>query len=127
MKYQIIPEKNLIIETFSGRVTLDDVVSFLKGILDDPDYSPELNGIVDFREADLDVSYDEIRGLVDWLASRETRARGYWAFVTDRPVTHGISRIFAALAEGLQRRIEYFGSLEQAARWIEEVRRQGGG
>ena len=41
-------------------------------------------------------------------------------------MTHGISRIFAALAEGLQRRIEYFGSLEQAARWLEEVRRKGG-
>ncbi len=127
MKYEIIPEKNLLIETFSGRVTLDDVVTFLQEILEDPRYSPEMNGIADLREVDLDVSYDQVRELVDWLGSLETRTRRRWAFVTGRPVTHGISRIFAALGEDLQERIEYFDSLEEAIRWLEQASRQGNG
>lgn len=127
MKYEIVPEKNLLIETFSGRVTLDDVVTFLQEILEDPDYSPGMNGIADLREVDLDVSYDQVRELVDWLGSLEKRTRGYWAFVTGRPVTHGISRIFAALGEDLQERIEYFDSLEEATRWLEQASRQGNG
>ncbi len=119
--FKFIPKKNRLIYTLSGDVDYDALITITRALHSDPEYSPELNGILDFTNCNLILSFDEMSRFVEWLSTNENRLRGYVAFVAKSPLTYGTTRMYAGLGDDLQDEIRYFDSIEEAAQWLEEM------
>ncbi|HRE91832.1 MAG TPA: hypothetical protein PK095_22120, partial [Myxococcota bacterium] len=63
-RYEIFPERRLVIETFEGSVTLKALVPFFQGLYADPTWDPAFDGLADFSAAKIDMDFDEMSRLV---------------------------------------------------------------
>lgn len=115
-------DRHFIHTTITGGITLPEIREDMVRLAADPHYSPDMPGIVDMRNAKVNLSSDEIRQLTDALKqSPRVVSHTRRALLVGSELAFGIYRIFAAMAAEGRTDYRVFRE-EQAARdWLDEL------
>ena len=123
MKYslEIIPEKNLIKEIWEGELSYQETIeSWTQHLLSHPDYIKGMNLIADYRNAQINITGDEVMSIAEWINTKIKVQ--YLAIVVNRTVDYGISRMFQSFSAGNSSAWEesqLFYSFDEAVQWVE--------
>ena len=123
MKYslEIIPEKNLIKEIWEGELSYQDMIeSWKQHLLSHPDYIKGMNLIADYRNAQFNITGDEVRRIAEWVNTK-IKVK-YLAIIVTRTVDYGISRMFQSFSGGnysAWEESQLFYSFDEAVQWVE--------
>ena len=123
-KFIFLREKKRLIEKLSGDIDFDSLMMISKEMQSHPEFSPDMDLIVDLINCKVLLTYEEMESFVEWLGTSMQRIKGRVAFITDDPLAYGTSRVFAGLSDGLQSEINFFGSIEYAERWLDEMNKK---
>jgi hypothetical protein len=116
--YEIIPEKNLVRETFEGEIFKKNLIDTVSELRIDPGYKAQMNVISDFRNAELALSVNEIRELADWI--RINGSVNSIAIVVGRALDFGMARMFEMLTgTEFYNDSNVFYNMDDAEKWIE--------
>jgi len=118
-------DRNTNLTTFilEGELDVDELLSSLKPIYEDPDHSPTLNIIWDLREIipDQTVMDEDLKRIVSFLSRHaEKRVGGKTAIVARAEFEYNVSKkyeLFVQL-EGLSIAVGVFRSLGEAMIWL---------
>lgn len=94
-KFYIDSENKIILEHFTGNVTLAKIVEAIPHIWDHPDYVPSYNRIADFRNCNLKFSHAEFHMLVESIAEFSERMNGKAAVVVSEPTTAAAGTMYS--------------------------------
>lgn len=112
----ILADKHLIIVQLRGPVSFDQVVAQIHGMTQDPLYDPSMDGVLDLRKAEPQVSPEQAEELGS-LAVQKGVARGRWAYVADSPLTTALAMLYRERTS-MAHDSEIFSTIEAAARYI---------
>lgn len=119
ISYKILKEKNLIIEYYSGQILVEDFLKLHKNKAENKDFHPNLNLLIDFRDAEIHLEKDDVLRMVQFHKSNprlfgERNA----AHITKTPnqVVAGIN--FDRYNDELPIKIRIFSSLEASLSWV---------
>jgi hypothetical protein len=123
----IDPDRHFIYTTVTGEITLAEIYEDMVRLASDPNYQPEMTGIVDMRNATVELTADELRQLAGELRNRpKVVARARRALLVGSDLAFGIYRMFATLAMDGSTDYRVFRD-EQAARdWLKPAVRDEG-
>ena len=79
-RYWIDAERRMRIEEYQGKTGLSDLKSVISSMASDPCWSPDYHGLVDFSDAELELSANDVLRLALILRHEENRSRGWLAF-----------------------------------------------
>ena len=122
IKTQIIPDKNLMIRTASGTLTIPDVLNTINNVLTDENFIKDMHAIWDFSNATFHQgTTEEISKVIEHLKkSLNSRGSNYKiAIVAPEDLNYGISRIFAAYGSELPLPIGIYRTIDDAYHWLE--------
>ena len=116
--YDIIPDKNLVRETWKGQISKQCLVEALSKLIADAAYTKRMNVISDFTNAQIELNSQEMHEYSNWAASNDTVKN--IAVVVSRTVDFGMVRMYEILTEhGHYEDFKVFYNLEDAEKWIE--------
>lgn len=121
--YRIDSERRMRIEEYRGKTELSDLKSVISSMASDPCWSADFHGLIDFSEAELELSANDILRLALVLRHEEYRSHGWLAFVTTNSTTYGIVRMLGYWARNTDR-MRIFQSRAEAERWLERNKNQ---
>lgn len=116
--YRIDCRRGLRIEEYQGKVGLADLKDIVRAVVSDPDWSPDLNGLVDFTKAELELSANDVLRLALMLRQEQNRTRGWVVFVVSNSVAFGVVRMLGYWARSTDR-FRIFSSREEAEKWLD--------
>lgn len=116
--YRIDLRRGMRIEEYQGKVGLADLKEIARGVVSDPDWSPDLHGLVDFTRAELEMSANDVLRLALMMRQRQNRSRGWVAFAVSNSAAFGVVRMLGYWARSTER-FRIFGSRKEAERWLE--------
>jgi hypothetical protein len=117
-RYRIDKDRKTRIEEYQGKVGLSDVRSIWSAMVTDPCWSPEHHGVVDFTEADLDLSANDVLRLALMLRQEENRSQGWLVFAVKSSVAYGVVRMLGYWSRNTDR-FRIFQSRQEADKWLE--------
>src|SRR6478672_9100219 len=117
-RYRIDSERRMRIEEYQGQVKLGDLKSVIVAMVSDPCWSPDFHGLIDFSDAELDLSSNDILRLALVLKHEENRTRGWLAYVAASSNVFGIVRMLSYWSRNTDR-LRIFNTREEAEGWLE--------
>lgn len=117
--YVIDVEHNVIRETYTGDVQLEELYEMCRQQWRDPLYRPGLNMLTDFRSARMQITYDEMQAFAVFIGRQESVQRH--AIVVGREVGYGLARMFTALSEATSPywdSLRVFFNFDDANHWV---------
>ncbi|MFB6340295.1 hypothetical protein ACE1ET_01160 [Saccharicrinis sp. FJH62] len=66
-KYKILPEAKLIIEYYSGKIDMDDIIHMQKVLSENSLFDSTFNRALDFRDATLMIDTDDFKRYLEFL------------------------------------------------------------
>jgi hypothetical protein len=117
--YEIDRTKSLRVEEYRGVVGLDDIKALTRAVTSDPGWSPDLNGLMDFSEARLELSADDVMRLALMWRAKEYRSHGWLAFAVPTAAAFGMVRMLGHWAR-VTERSKIFPNRAEAERWLME-------
>jgi hypothetical protein len=121
--YRIDTIRRMRIEEYQGRTGLGDLKSVLSSMASDPCWSAEYHGLIDFSDAELDLTANDVLRLALVLRQEANRSRGWLAYVATNTVTYGIVRMIGYWSRNTDR-VRIFQSRAEAERWLVRNRDQ---
>lgn len=119
MQYQIIPDRNLILEYFSGEIHKMDILNFKNEISKNVAYNQTYNIIHDFRDATFIANVDEVKSFIELIkANKKIYAQKKVAFITDKPNQVSITYLFKAFKNETLLIADTFSTVEGAVVWV---------
>ncbi len=119
LQYQILPEKKLILEYYSGNIYKNTIMYFKQEISKHVAYNMHYNIIHDFRDAELVANIEDVRSFIDYIKQNErTYAQKKIAFITDNPNQVTITYLFNTLKKETYLIAETFSTIEGAIVWV---------
>jgi hypothetical protein len=116
--YKIMPGKNLVIETFKGKIFKKDLIDAASKLMIDSEYKCQMNVISDFRNAEIELSVNEVHEFANWMC--ENASVNSIAIVVGRVLDFGMSRMFEMLTDSeFYNDSCVFYDLDEAEKWIE--------
>lgn len=119
--YRIDTRRGIRIEEYQGKVGLADLKDIVRAVVSDPDWSPDLHGLVDFTKAELELSANDVLRLALMLRQQQNRSRGWVVFAVSNSVAFGVVRMLGYWARSTDR-FRIFSSREEAEQWLERNR-----
>lgn len=118
--YKILPELNLIIEYYCGKINLDDVIDHKKLEIKDLEYSANYHFIADLRDSELDVvSNQDFFDYLDFVEmNNKVAGQRRSAILTNTPNQVAITSLFRMNSKSLPINFEIFSTLEAAIDWV---------
>jgi len=117
--YKIIPEKRLVVEFFSGILTLDKLVKFKSRVANDRLYNPDFNIIDDLREVRFVISKEELFEYVSFIQNKkELYGKRRSALLTATPNHVVFTSLFSSWCTDLPIDIGIVSSIDGALRWV---------
>ncbi len=116
--YQIDSGRRMRIEEYQGRTGLADLKSIITAMTSDPCWSADFHGLIDFSQAELELTANEVLRFALVLRHESHRTRGWLAFVTANTTTYGIIRMLGYWSRTTER-TRIFQSREAAEAWLE--------
>lgn len=120
--YRIDTRRGIRIEEYQGKVALGDLKDIVRAVVSDPDWSPDLHGLVDFTKAELELSANDVLRLALMLRQQQHRSRGWVVFAVSNSVAFGVVRMLGYWARSTDR-FRIFSSRQEAETWLERNRR----
>ena len=117
-RYWIDAERRMRIEEYQGKTGLSDLKSVISSMASDPCWSPDYHGLVDFSDAELELSANDVLRLALILRHEENRSRGWLAFVTTNSTNYGIVRMLGYWSKNTER-LRFFQNRHEAEAWLE--------
>jgi len=117
--YVISKERRLVITTASDRVTFAEFQAYQDRLLNDPDFKPDFNQLVDGTAVTLlDITIEEAKKVAERKVFSSTSRR---AFVAINPDTFSITRVAQTYLTKLETpsRIELFSDIPSALNWLD--------
>jgi hypothetical protein len=121
--YRIDSDRRMRIEEYQGKVGLVDLKSIISAMVSDPCWSPDFHGLVDFSEAELDLTANEVLRLALVLKRERNRTSGWMVFVASNSTVYGIVRMLAYWSRNMDR-MRIFKDRSEAETWLEHNRDQ---
>lgn len=116
--YRIDADRRLRIEEYKGKTVLADLRSIITTMPTDPCWSPAYHGLIDFSDADLDLTANDVLRLALLLRHEEHRSTGWLAFVAPTTSTYGIVRMLGYWSRATDR-LRIFQTRDEAEAWLE--------
>jgi hypothetical protein len=116
--YRIDTARGMRIEEYQGKVGLGDMKSIVSAMASDPCWSPDHHGLVDFSEAELEMSANDVLRLALMLRQEDNRSHGWMVFVVRSSVAYGVVRMLGYWSRNTER-FRIFQSREEAEAWLE--------
>jgi len=121
IEYRLDARKRWLEAKLSGHISLEEVSDHMRQMFADPQYSDDLNGVIDCRELANVMSVNEIRGLADMQVDRPGPPwRSRRAVVVSSPEHYGTARVFMLFAESGPVQYNVFYTMENALEWLKE-------
>lgn len=117
-QYRIDTSRGMRIEEYQGKVGLADVRGLVSAMSSDPCWSPDYHGLVDFTEADLELSANDVLRLALTLRQEEHRSHGWLVFAVRNSVAYGVVRMLGYWSRNTDR-FRIFHSRREAEAWLE--------
>lgn len=117
-RYRIDSERRMRIEEYQGRVGLADMKSVISAMASDPCWSPDYHSLVDFTEATLDLSANDVLRLALVLRHEKNRSNGWLVFVAPNSTIHGVVRMLGYWSRNTER-LQIYPSRGEAEAWLE--------
>lgn len=93
-RYAIFPDKQLILQRYSGPFSLPDLFAASQRMWDDPRYCKTYNGIADLTDASASITTDDLENLVGFVFQNEKASIGRWAAIVTSPLGTAYALIF---------------------------------
>lgn len=121
--YEIFPEHNLLIEAYTGTVTLE-LMKKAKGCVTlDPRYKPEFNVIADVRNLTFDGTTQEIADYINFtLKHGKIVGKRKSAVIFSTPNQHVYSDLYSRLNPETVHSVHHFQEIESALKWIDSIK-----
>lgn len=116
--YRIDTDRGMRIEEYQGKVGLGDLRSIVSAMASDPCWSSEHHGLVDFSQAELELSANDVLRLALMLRQEENRSSGWLVFAVRNSVAYGIVRMLGYWSRNTDR-FRIFPSRHEAETWLE--------
>jgi hypothetical protein len=118
--YKILEKENLIIEYFSGILTIETLIKFKKNLLKDPNFSINYNYFLYFKNVTFKIDVEDISEYVTfsnkYLIANQNRKL---AMVTDTPKQVALSTLFKIQNSKYNlQKIEIFSTTKNALHWL---------
>jgi hypothetical protein len=120
-RYRIDSERGMRVEEYRGRVGLADLRSVVSAMASDPCWSPDHHGLVDFSDAELELSANDVLRLALMLRQEENRSSGWLVFAVKNSVAYGIVRMLGYWSRNTDR-FRIFQTRTEAEAWLERNR-----
>jgi hypothetical protein len=119
--YRIDPSTQLAQAWFYGTVTKDEIRRFRAELFNDPGWSPSLDRLVDFSQAEgPDFSTADVRALIrDALKAGDQLGTGKLAVVMPKDFSFGMARMYEILEDGVSRPLMVFRDTDAAMEWLD--------
>jgi hypothetical protein len=115
--FKILPERRLIMASFTGTIEYKEVLQWFDEVRTHPDFSQEFPGLLDLRKAAFGMMasskmVEKARALAEYMIKVNfTKAK--WAILTDTPMETSLMMVYSKDAS--QRHpIEIFSTVEAA-------------
>ena len=106
------------IEEYQGKTGLSDLKSIVTSMASDPCWSADFHGLIDFSEAELELTANDVLRLALVLRHEANRSHGWLAYVATKSTTYGIIRMLGYWSRNT-RRLRIFQSRAEAEAWLE--------
>lgn len=116
-QYRIDGERKLRIEEYRGKVGLSDLRSMIAAMSSDPCWSSDHHGLVDFTDAELELSANDVLRLALMMRQEEHRSNGWMVFAVGSPVAYGVVRMLGYWSRNTDR-FRIFPSRDEAEKWL---------
>lgn len=122
--FTIDKERNLLTETLSGEVTLDDLISFTLDKIKHKNFKDGMNIISDVRKVKLVMAEDEMQIFANFFMRHLDRFKGgKFALVHGNPGQYVFSYFYKRF-ETKPGNVETFSTLEEAYSWALNLRKK---
>ena len=119
IKYKYHKEKDILLVTVEGELSLDDLDRFMNDITRSTEFPPDIKSIWDTQKATF-ASYNT--GYVEkYISIRKKypeRGNARIAVVADKDLSFGMARKFEMLSDILPQRMEVFRDFSKAEEWL---------
>jgi hypothetical protein len=122
-QYWIDTERRVRTEEYRGVVTLEDLKTILDSMTSDPCWSADFHSLVDFSEAKLELSSNDILRFALLLRQEAHRSTGWLAYVATDSLTYGVVRMLGYWSRSSER-LRIFQSRPEAECWLRDNRTQ---
>ena len=92
-KYKIFPDQTLVVVKVFGKTKVADVLSWINTVAKDQNYQKEYDGIVDYRDAEIEITPEEFLQIILMIKSQKV-AEGKWVNLTERPIATALAAIY---------------------------------
>ncbi|MEO5913731.1 MAG: hypothetical protein ABIS50_05830 [Luteolibacter sp.] len=117
-RYRIDAERRMRIEEYQGKTGLADLKAIISSMTSDPCWSPDFHGLIDFSDAELELTANDVLRLALVLRHEENRSRGWLAFVANNSTAYGIVRMLGYWSRNTDR-LRIFQNRDEAEAWLE--------
>ncbi len=115
--YRIDTERRMRIEEYQGKTGLADLKSVIFSMATDPCWSADYHGLIDFSDAELELTANDILRLALVLRHEGNRSNGWLAYVAGNSTTYGIVRMLGYWSRNSDR-LKIFQSRGEAEAWL---------
>ncbi len=115
--YRIEADRRLRTEEYFGKVRLEDLRAMTSAMASDPCWSPNHHALVDFTQADLELSSNDVLRMALIMRQERNRSNGWLVFAVSTPVAYGIVRMLGYWSRNTER-IRIFQSRKEAETWL---------
>ena len=120
LTFKIIPELRIIIEYAQGDLVINDFFALKKLEFKHPDFNPHFNYIVDVRNADVDISSEDLQQYVDYASCNPLLSnKRHSALLTDTPNQAATSMLYKLHLKKTPMNFEVVSTLKAALEWIQ--------
>lgn len=116
-RFQIEPKRQLRIEEYQGWIALEELRANLSEMVEDPRWSPDYHGLIDFTHAVLDLSANDLIRLGLILRRADYRSRGWLVFAVADSASYGQVRMLSHWARTMDR-TRILMSRAEADQWL---------
>jgi len=116
-QYRIERASKLRVEVYRGAVGLEEVKSITSAASSDPCWAEDHNILLDFSQAELSMSANDVLRWALSLRQAEYLTKGWLVFVVPNSLTYGLVRMLGQWSRNTER-FRIFFDREQAESWL---------
>lgn len=117
-RYRIDPSQRLRIEEYQGRIGLEELRSVAEAVVEDPGWSRGHHGLIDFSDAHLDLTANDVLRFALQLRQEDYRTDGWLVFAVGDSSSFGTVRMLNHWSRNTDRS-RIFRTREEAEAWLE--------
>ena len=118
--YELFPEDHLVVVTYSGELSLEDIIAVRQQGMQDPEFDTNYDVIDDVsRVESTDIRFEELGQLSAKSVAKTGVKR---AFVVTTDFQRGMANMYRVLSESHGQSFEIFKDFEQAKKWVQTAK-----